>query len=193
MNKLWFWEMQTFIPYSQNNPSSSVVIPAPMSAKPSALQMPSPSVGSFTQLPYYMVVVLKSIPRGDLVEYFFCETSQPVTRESSLSILAYSFPGFEDVNVCYLKQPCQKILYHIQQNLGIETIKKCQMLMFSSLEMQLLHSNYHDARNGMPHECHDALCVGRGTIEGIEPIEGTHYLKAIFVPQALGLLRIHAL
>lgn len=23
-----------------------------------------------------MVVVLKSIPRGDLVEYFFCETSQ---------------------------------------------------------------------------------------------------------------------
>uniref|UniRef100_A0A0E0JB82 Uncharacterized protein n=1 Tax=Oryza nivara TaxID=4536 RepID=A0A0E0JB82_ORYNI len=220
MNKLWFWEMQTFIPYSQNNPSSSVVIPAPMSAKPSALQMPSPSVGSFTQLPYHMVVVLKSIPRGDLVEYFFCETSQPVdtksilhptkqlpmnfsadsnlllqpvTRESSLSILAYSFPGFEDVNVCYLKQPCQKILYHIQQNLGIETIKKCQMLMFSSLEMQLLHSNYHDARNGMPHECHDALCVGRGTIEGIEPIEGTHYLKAIFVPQALGLLRIPAL
>lgn len=45
----------------------------------------------------------------------------------------------------------------------------------------------------MPHECHDALCVGRGTIEGIEPIEGTHYLKAIFVPQALGLLRIHAI
>lgn len=28
------------------------------------------------KLPYHMVVVLKSIPRGDLVEYFFCETSQ---------------------------------------------------------------------------------------------------------------------
>lgn len=45
------WE--TFSPYSQDNPSSSVVAPAQISAKPSALRMPSPSVGFFTQVIYY--------------------------------------------------------------------------------------------------------------------------------------------
>ncbi|XP_066161285.1 uncharacterized protein [Oryza sativa Japonica Group] len=40
---------ETFSPYSQDNPSSSVVAPARISAKPSALRMPSPSVGFFTQ------------------------------------------------------------------------------------------------------------------------------------------------
>lgn len=44
---------ETFSPYSQDNPSSSVVAPARISAKPSALRMPSPSVGFFTQVIYY--------------------------------------------------------------------------------------------------------------------------------------------
>lgn len=44
---------ETFSPYSQDNPSSSVVAPAQISAKPSALRMPSPSVGFFTQVIYY--------------------------------------------------------------------------------------------------------------------------------------------
>uniref|UniRef100_A0A0D9XXB4 Uncharacterized protein n=1 Tax=Leersia perrieri TaxID=77586 RepID=A0A0D9XXB4_9ORYZ len=40
---------RTSSPVSQDNPSSSVVVPSPISTKPSALRMPSPSLGFFAQ------------------------------------------------------------------------------------------------------------------------------------------------
>uniref|UniRef100_A0A0E0MNK5 Uncharacterized protein n=1 Tax=Oryza punctata TaxID=4537 RepID=A0A0E0MNK5_ORYPU len=99
-----------------------------MSAKPSALQMPSPSVGSFTQgkapvshcgdaqINPERLHRTKQLPTNFSADFNL--PVQPVTRESSLNILSYSFTGHEDAN-------------------------------------------------------------DRGTIEDIEPIEGTHYLKAI--------------
>jgi hypothetical protein len=39
--------------YSENRPSSFVGVPASTSAKPSALRMPSPSVGFFSQVMFF--------------------------------------------------------------------------------------------------------------------------------------------
>ncbi|KAG8093682.1 hypothetical protein GUJ93_ZPchr0012g20908 [Zizania palustris] len=208
---------KTFSPYSQNSSSSSVVVPASVSAKPSALRMPSPSVGFFAQgkAPvslgdtaqrniercftgnissvvkpprYKQPVDLKSRPHltKQLPTNLFAVSNLPVdpaASESTLNILASSFPGLEDTNICSMKQSLSEnsITYTSK---SVNTNNQEVPAIFSlagngATTQQLSLEDNDDARNGMPNECNDLASVGWSTIKDIEPIEDTHCLKAI--------------
>ncbi|KAL5224597.1 hypothetical protein ABZP36_011236 [Zizania latifolia] len=208
---------KTFSLYSQNSSSSSVVVPASVSAKPSALRMPSPSIGFFAQgkAPvshgdtaqrntercftgnissvvkpprYKQPVDLKSRPHltKQLPTNFFAVSNLPVdsaASESTLNVLASSFPGLEDANNCSMKQSLSEnsITYTSK---SVNTNNQEVPAVFSlagngATTQQLSSKDNDDAGNGMPNECNDLSSVGRSTIKDIEPIEDTHYLKAI--------------
>ncbi|XP_040385721.1 endochitinase A-like [Oryza brachyantha] len=144
---------KTFSPVSQDKPSNSVVVPVPMSAKPSALRMPSPSVGFFAQgktsashgntaqnpekcfsgnissLRYKQPVDLKG--RFHLTKWLPSNRSvssnipaQPATSDITPKVLASSFTGFENTDACSVKQSLSESIIPYSVNSGNTNIQE---------------------------------------------------------------------
>uniref|UniRef100_A0A0E0J5Q2 Uncharacterized protein n=1 Tax=Oryza nivara TaxID=4536 RepID=A0A0E0J5Q2_ORYNI len=160
---------ETFSPYSQDNPSSSVVAPAQISAKPSALRMPSPSVGFFTQ-------GKASVSHSDNAQRnpercFSGNISslvkplslpvQPATRDPN--VLASSLPGVEDTNVRSLKQSLsENQMPQFDSSTGIKpSLAYSQLDSNTSLcsEVQLTSSEGPDIDSEMELDTDDAFTV----------------------------------
>uniref|UniRef100_A0A0E0JBQ0 Uncharacterized protein n=1 Tax=Oryza nivara TaxID=4536 RepID=A0A0E0JBQ0_ORYNI len=183
---------ETFSPYSQDNPSSSVVAPARISAKPSALRMPSPSVGFFTQ-------GKASVSHSDNAQRnpercFSGNISsvkppslpvQPATRDPN--VLASSLPGVEDATVCSLKQSLSESTVPYSEKSGNISYQEMPDDDFSlagnGATTELSFRDNDDGRNSMPNECSVALSVGQDLnaicCSSIEPAEDSCFLKVI--------------
>uniref|UniRef100_A0A0D3HH43 Uncharacterized protein n=1 Tax=Oryza barthii TaxID=65489 RepID=A0A0D3HH43_9ORYZ len=184
---------ETFSPYSQDNPSSSVVAPARISAKPSALRMPSPSVGFFTQ-------GKASVSHSDNAQRnpercFSGNISslvkppslpvQPATRDPN--VLASSLPGVEDTNVRSLKQSLSESTVPYSEKSGNINYQEMPDDDFSlagnGATTELSFRDNDGGRNIMPNECSVALSVGQDLnaicCSSIEPAEDSCFLKVI--------------
>uniref|UniRef100_A0A0E0MIM0 Uncharacterized protein n=1 Tax=Oryza punctata TaxID=4537 RepID=A0A0E0MIM0_ORYPU len=186
---------ETFSPYSQDNPSSSVVAPARISAKPSALRMPSPSVGFFTQ---GKASVLHSDTAQRNPERCFSGNisslvkppSLPVqaaTSDSTPNVLASSLPGVEDANVCSLKQSLSESTVPYSEksvNINYQEMQDDDFsLAGNGAATELSFRDNDGGRNSMPNECSVALSVGQDLsaicCSSIEPAEDSCFLKVI--------------
>uniref|UniRef100_A0A0E0RCJ5 Uncharacterized protein n=1 Tax=Oryza rufipogon TaxID=4529 RepID=A0A0E0RCJ5_ORYRU len=185
---------ETFSPYSQDNPSSSVVAPARISAKPSALRMPSPSVGFFTQ--GKASVSHSGTAQRNPERCFSGNISsvkppslpvQPATSDSTPNVLASSLPGVEDATVCSLKQSLSESTVPYSEKSGNISYQEMPDDDFSlagnGATTELSFRDNDDGRNSMPNECSVALSVGQDLnaicCSSTEPAEDSCFLKVI--------------